>query len=226
MSTSLYSAILVSPMSARSECNNERDASARLLSHLHTASASATTGFPSLEEIEAPSMGTRVLPLSGGFTVRQWVFPSMVFNCTGNITRWIFRAQDTGLDTEMFPQISTWRDIPSLRLTTFQRISVSGSAEELTGDGPVYEYVLQEPVSVQEGDVLGIGLPVVNLSDIVEQLDFEFLDLGDGNAPDSYRRTFFGMSITFASPFVTRDRQYVPLITAVIGEYRKFHVHV
>ena len=103
-------------------------------------------------------MGTRVLPRSGGFTVRQWVFPSMVFNCTGNVTRWIFRAQDTGLDTEMFPQISTWRDIPSLRLTTFQRISVSGSAEELTEDGPVYEYVLQEPVSVQEGDILGIQL--------------------------------------------------------------------
>ena len=213
-------------MSTWSECNNERDASARLLSHLHTASASATTGFPSLEEVEAPSMDTQVLPRSGGFTVRQWVFPGMVFNCTGNVTRWIFRARDTGLSTEMFPQISTWRDVPFIRLTTFHRISVSGSVEELTGDGPVYEYVLQEPVSVQEGDVLGIGLPVVNLSDIVEQLDFEFLDLGDGNAPDSYRRTFFGMSITFASPLVTRDRQYVPLITAVIGEYHEFHVHV
>ena len=213
-------------MSTWSECNNERDASARLLSHLHTASASATTGFPSLQEIEAPSMDTRVLPLSGGFTVRQWVFPSTVLNCTGNITRWIFRAQDTGLNNGMFPRISTWRDLPLTRTPTFQRISVSGSAEELTGDGPVYEYVLQEPVSVQEGDVLGIGLPVVNLSDIVEQLDFEFLDLGDGNAPDSYRRFFFGMSINVASPLLRRDRQYVPLITAVIGEYHEFHVHI
>ena len=178
-------------------------------------------------------MGTRVLPLSGGFTVRQWVFPSMVFNCTGNVTRWIFRAQNTGLDTEMFPQISTWRDIPSTPLPTdFQRISVSGSAE-LTGDGPVYEYVLQEPVSVQEGDILGIGLPVVNLRENVEQLDFEFLDLGNGNAPNSYRRFFFGRNINTAllatrdQPFgVTRDQQYVPLITAVIGEYHKFHVHI
>ena len=171
-------------------------------------------------------MGTRVLPRSGGFTVRQWVFPSMVFNCTGNVTRWIFRAQDTGLDTEMFPQISTWRDIPSLRLTTFQRISVSGSAEELTEDGPVYEYVLQEPVSVQEGDILGIQLPVENFQNNLEQLDFEFLDMGDGNAPESYRRTFSGISINIASLLVTRDRQYVPLITAVIGEYHEFHVHI
>jgi len=206
-------------------CNNGCDASARLLSPLHTACASATTGFLSLEEIEAPSMDTQVLPRSGGFTVRQWVFPGIVFNCIGNVTRWIFRAQGTGLNNGMFPQISTWRDVPFVRFTTLQRISVSGSAEELTGDGPVYEYVLQEPVSVQEGDVLGIGLPVVNQNN-VEQLDFEFRNLGDGNAPNSYRRTFFGMSITFASPLVTTDRQYVPLITAVIGEYHKFHVHV
>ena len=45
--------------------------------------------------------------------------------------------------------------------------SVSGSEEELTGDGPVYEYVLQEPVSVEERGVLGIGLPVVNLNKYV-----------------------------------------------------------
>ena len=207
-------------------CNNGRDASVRLLSHLHTASASATTGFPSLEEIEAPSMDTRVLPLSGGFTVRQWVFPSMMFNCTGNVTRWIFRAQDTGLNNGMFPQISTWRDVPFTRPTTdFERVSVSGSAEELTGDGPVYGYVLQEPVGVQEGDILGIQLPVMNLNNI-EQLDFEFLDMGDGNASDSYRRFFFGISINIASQLVTRDQQYVPLITAVIGEYHEFHVHI
>jgi len=123
----------------------------------------------------------------------------------------------------MFPRISTWRKSTFIRPTTFQRISVSGSAEELTGDSPVYEYVLQEPVSVQEGDVLGIQLPVVNQNN-VEQLDFEFLDLGDGNAPDSYRRTFFGITIAIA--LVTRDQQYVPLITAVIGEYHKFHVHI
>jgi len=50
--------------------------------------------------------------------------------------------------------------------------------------------------------------------------------MGDGNAPDSYRRMFFGMSITIASLLVTRDQQYVPLITAVIGEYHEFHVHI
>ena len=53
----------------------------------------------------------------------------------------------------------TWRSnrftVPT---TDFIRVSHSGSAEELTGNGPVYEYVLQEPVEVQEGDILGFDL--------------------------------------------------------------------
>ena len=219
-------------------CIDGCDAYARLLSPLLTASASTTTGFPSPEEIQAPDIDTQVLPQSAtpGFVVRQWVFPSMVFNCSGNVTRWIFRAQETGLDSGEFPRISTWRDSPFTPQTTdFVRVGASGSAEELTGDGPVYEYVLQEPVSVQEGDILGIELPVGfqgNFRDNVEQLDFEFLDMGDGNAPDSFRRSFFGRSVNIAqlasgvNPFgLIRDQQYVPLIAAVIGEYHEFHDH-
>ena len=83
----------------------------------------------------------------------------MVFNCTGNITRWIFRAEETGNNNERVPRMSTWRDLTfTLSTTDFIRISRSGSAEELTGNGPVYEYVLQEPVEVQEGDILGFDL--------------------------------------------------------------------
>ena len=149
----------------------------------------------------------------------------MVFNCSGNVTRWVFRAQETGLNSGEFPRISTWRDFSFTPQTTdFVRVGASGSAEELTGDGPVYEYVLQELVSVQEGDILGIELPTTFRGDNVEQLDFEFLDMGDGNAPDSFRRTFFGVSVDIAR-FVTRDQQYVPLIAAVIGEYHECHDH-
>ena len=123
---------------------------------LHTASASGIVGFPSLSEITAPNMSTRVLPFNN---VRQWIFPSMVFNCTGNITRWIFRAEETRNNNERVPRMSTWRSNPfTVPTTDFNRISQSGSAEELTGNGPVYEYVLQEPVAVQEGDILGFDL--------------------------------------------------------------------
>ena len=139
----------------------------------------------------------------------------MVFNCTGNITRWIFRAEETGNNNERVPRMSTWRErtfIPSVT-TDFTQISQSGSAEELTGNGPVYEYVLQEPVEVQEGDFLGFDLsPEGN-----EELQFVFLDLGAGNAPDSYARTVAANNINIAR-FVTRNQQYLPLITAVIGE--------
>ena len=140
----------------------------------------------------------------------------MVFNCTGTITKWIFRAEETGNNDELFPKISTWREIGFTQSTTdFIRISRSGSAGELTGNGPVYEYVLQEPVAVQEGDILGIDLRPSG----TDELKFEFLDLGDGNAPESYHRTNSGRFINIAQS-IASDRRYVPLITAVIGEYK------
>ena len=138
----------------------------------------------------------------------------MVFNCTGTITKWIFRAEETGNNDELFPKISTWREIGFTQSTTdFIRISRSGSAGELTGNGPVYEYVLQEPVAVQEGDILGIDLRPSG----TDELKFEFLDLGDGNAPESYHRTNSGRFINIAQS-IASDRRYVPLIIAVIGE--------
>ena len=138
----------------------------------------------------------------------------MVFNCTATITKWIFRAEETGNNDELFPKISTWREIGFTQSTTdFIRISRSGSAGELTGNGPVYEYVLQEPVAVQEGDILGIDLRPSG----TDELKFEFLDLGDGNAPESYHRTNSGRFINIAQS-IASDRRYVPLITAVIGE--------
>ena len=145
----------------------------------------------------------------------------MAFNCTGNITRWIFRAEETGNNNDRVPRMSTWRDLTFTASTTdFARISRSGSAEELTGNGPVYEYVLQEPVEVQEGDILGFDLSPEG----DEELQFVFLDLGAGNASDSYFRNFLADNINIApsrvaAGLVTRNQQYLPLITAVIGEY-------
>ena len=111
--------------------------------------------------------------------------------------------------------MSTWRNLTFTQSTTdFFRISRSGSAEELTGNGPVYEYVLQEPVEVQEGDILGFDLSPEG----DEELQFVFLDLGVGNAPDSYARTVAANNINIAQ-FVIRNQQYLPLITAVIGEF-------
>ena len=114
--------------------------------------------------------------------------------------------------------MSTWRrrNIRITRVRRFTRISQSGSAEELTGNGPVYEYVLQEPVEVQEGDVLGIDL----IQRGAEELKFEFLDLGNGNTSVSYHRNFSLAIINFPPPRrdVTWDWQYLPLITAMIGK--------
>ena len=109
--------------------------------------------------------------------------------------------------------MSTWRELTFTPTTTdFTRTSRSGSVAELTGNVPVYEYVLQEPVEVQEGDFLGFDLSPEG----DEELQFVFQNLGAGNAPVSYARSFTAMTIN--TQLVTRNRRYVPLITAVIGE--------
>ena len=138
----------------------------------------------------------------------------MVFNCTGNITRWIFRAERTGNNNDTVPRMSTWRDLVSTPIVTtdFVRISRSGSVAELTGNGPVYEYVLQEPAEVQEGDILGFDLSPEG----DEELQFVFLDLGVGNVPNSYRRNLAVPNIDIQSAL--RNQRYLPLIIAVIGE--------
>ena len=84
----------------------------------------------------------------------------------------------------------------------------------------MYEYVLQEPVEVQEGDFLGFELSPEG----DEELQFVFLDLGAGNAPDSYFRSFSADNINIGplrlvAGLVTRNQRYLPLITAVIGDY-------
>ena len=110
--------------------------------------------------------------------------------------------------------MSTWRELTFTPTTTdFTRVSESGSAAELTGNGPVYEYVLQEPVEVQEGDILGFDLSPEG----DEELQFVFLDLGIGNVPNNYRRN--SAEVNIDTQFALRNRRYLPLITAVIGEY-------
>ena len=114
--------------------------------------------------------------------------------------------------------MSTWRELTFTPTTTdFTRVSESGSVEELTGNGSVYEYVLQEPVEAQEGDILGFDLSPEG----DEELQFVFLDLGDGNAPVSYPRTVAARNINTRF-ILRRNRRYLPLITAVIVE----NVHV
>ncbi len=148
--------------------------------------------------------------------VRLWLFPSMNFSCSGNVTEWIFQAESSDDGTEL-PQMQVWRENPITVDLDYILQSTSGSVGELSKVGTtdsVYKYVLGFPVPVEEGDILGISLPPA----IDRNLLLQFQDFGIEEAPLSYLT-----SISFSTFLVVSqlelNARFLPLVTAVIGKY-------
>ncbi len=147
--------------------------------------------------------------------VRVWLFPSMIFNWTGNVTKWIFQAVDSGSGTTL-PQMQVWRENSVTPLAEdYVLQSSSGTEDELRviGDS-VYEYVLTSPVAVSEGDVFGVLLP----ESTDRELLLQFQDFGLTGAPLSYIAPFNAAFLATEVAQVAPNIRYLPLVTAVLGE--------
>ncbi len=148
--------------------------------------------------------------------VRLWLFPSMTFSCSGNVTQWIFQAESSDDGTEL-PRMQVWRKISiSVDGVYYLRQSTSGSEGELSKVGAtdsVYKYVLESPVPVEEEDIFGVSLPPA----VDSSLLLQFQDFGPEGLPLSYVTPATG-TILFVSQ-LGLDFQFLPLVTAIIGEY-------
>ncbi len=147
-------------------------------------------------------------------SVRLWLFPSMNFSCSGNITGWIFQAESSDDGTEL-PRMQVWRENSiSLGVIDYLLQSTSGSAGELsTVEESVYKYVLESPVPVEEGDILGISLPPAT----DRRLLLQFQDFGNLGAPESYLTPISFSTFLLVSQLGV-NIQFLPLVTAIIGE--------
>ena len=101
---------------------------------------------------------------------RQWLFPALKFNCSGFVLKWLLAANDTGLTSTVdreLPRVQLYRQSEHVLNAFVLSDSTSGTGFELhqTANG-VYEYVLQEPWPVEEGDLLGLLLPSQNVSQL------------------------------------------------------------
>ena len=178
--------------------------------HLVAGSGTTTSGFPSLDTVRT----AMIPPSMRRFQNRDlWLFPSIVFNCSGNITKWIFQARmnPEGNDGSL-PEFQVWRE----HVTTanvpddYSVVSRDDVAELQDVDGPVFEYVLNPPIEVQEGYIFGVHANENN------RIIVEFLDMGDGNAPASYYyRSLLSIPVLRAG---TLDQRFLPLVTAVISK--------
>ena len=154
----------------------------------------------------------------------EWIFPnSLKFPCRGLLTGWIFRAKNIVIT----PQTNLPLWVVYYRTTGIEQLSFtlregSGNITGMTkiADG-VFQYSLQSPVQVEEGDVVGIQyqeFPLQRTNPL--QLSFIHAD-----APVSYWR--FNSGTEFLVGYDSEDLElyvsaktwYTPLVTVIMSKY-------
>ena len=166
-----------------------------------------------------------------GFKFREWIFPnSLKFPCKGLLTGWIFRADNILITSENnFPLWVVYHRTTGTDQLSFTLREGSDRVVLVTKipDG-VYQYSLQSPVQVEEGDIVGINyqeFPLIVL-DSNNPLLLSFLDAGSGaDGPVSYLRSGSGTLFLVRrngedlAQFVSSHTRYTPLVTAVMSKY-------
>ena len=182
--------------------------------HLLVA-GTTTSGFPSLDTIHAAmSPGLRA------FRNRDlWLFPNMAFNCNGNITKWIFQARRNSAEFNnsngSLPEFHVWQErvVTPIPPDDYIRVEpIDNVAEVAVVDNSVYEYIVRPPIEVQGGYILGVYAQESN------RIFVEYLDMGEGNAPDSFYLTPSTRLSIVELGEGTLDQRFLPLVTAEISK--------
>ena len=154
-----------------------------------------------------------------------YVVPDMKFPETGNVTKILFSGQyldTTGSNSrQYYPEIHIWRlqdNSGGLGGDTYRKVGKIGYriAPVFSEQVNVYQYKLEIPLSVQEGDVLGYYQPpsseslmgLVSIEDRGQENYFLY-----GQNPDT---------ITLSSPTVGKSMR-TPLINFQYGEFKCNH---
>ena len=99
---------------------------------------------------------------------RQLIIPNMTFTSSGSGVRWTFAAQYNASATQ-YPELQVWRENTTGR---YVKVGSTVNMEPIqTAYLNVYEYVLDPPLQVLAGDVLGIYQP----SSIISRVQLLFL---------------------------------------------------
>ena len=161
------------------------------------------------------------------FLFREWIFPNnLKFPCNGLLTGWIFRARNINFVPNNLPLWVVYYKTTGTNQLSFTLREGSGSINEMTEitDG-VYQYSLQSPVQVEEGDVVGIQYEKFPLTRTAP-LQLTFIDAGSGvDGPVSYRRYSSGTQFLVGNnaedleSAVSTETRFTPLLTAVMSKF-------
>ena len=144
---------------------------------------------------------------------QQTIIPDINFTTSGSVVRLTFAAQYRESATQ-YPELQVWRNMTG----TFVKVGNTSNMEPVqTAYLNVYEYVLDPPLPVLAGDVLGIYQPPENES----RVHLTFLE--DTGPVNWYRDSTSGPLDTFMIDTQTQ-RNMLPLVAVAFepdGELRK-----
>ena len=139
---------------------------------------------------------------------RQNVYPAINFTCNGSITSWTVLARRfTDNDDTMYPDLQVWRGEGGGAYTRVGGTTLSGGSDNQID---IYDYVLDNPLSFQAGDVFGMFQPQGSVSRL------RIYSQRDGGPPSFYVKTRSATD-TLNEILATEFDDY-PFITVTTGK--------
>ena len=165
--------------------------------------AACASGFIGLETLAGLATFTRLND------ERQSVYPAINFTCDGSITSWtvLARRRDTFGFQNVYPDLQVWRREGGGAYTRVGSTTLSRRRNNRQDD--IYEYVLDNPLRFQAGDMFGMFQPRETISRlrIHEQ---------QGGGPLSFYMETRSATGTLDEDTATEFHDY-PLITVTTG---------
>lgn len=155
----------------------------------------------------------------------QWIFPDLQFTCYGQVIKWIFAGVPGQTATPCIVEIETWRlnAASSNYSVIYDKIGTTETSDfTITQDGLIFTYELALPMVVEPGDTVGVVLKRSCIDyDNILGLNIN----GTGSTYYSYGQA--GLGLEFNLRDTTSQKDFIPLIEALVGELTvKFNVYI
>lgn len=142
---------------------------------------------------------------------QQSLFIHQMFNCTGQLTRWIFAAKWQN-NKRSLPELQIWRAV-NVGSTVYKKINSTQVNMHSKNNQQIYDFTLPTPIDVMAGDVLSVYQPSKKDSKLVVYFH-------EGGEEDKYtyyhEKADSSMNSMDTSTHDTRVAK--PLVTALISQ--------
>lgn len=120
-------------------------------------------GFLTIDELREQ---TQLVNINGVVSRpnQQRLFPTIQFTCSGFIVKWIVGAQVRSTNPSVLLELQIWRRVG---VNTYTKVGSTILNITTPSQLNVYEYAVNPPLMVQEGDILGVYQPREEESQLV-----------------------------------------------------------